>query len=41
MSKMTWEVYEDNGGGLYMVILKDGTPFVFLRIGNTAPREYW
>lgn len=24
MSKMTWEVYEDNGGGLYMVILKDG-----------------
>lgn len=26
MSKMTWEVYEDNGGGLYMVILKDGNP---------------
>lgn len=26
MVKMTWEAYEDNGGSLYLVILKDGNP---------------
>lgn len=35
---MTWEAYEDNGGGLYLVVLEDAHPVRILENWEYGPR---